>query len=103
MHEYSKFSKRESDFVVVIFPSEGILIQLSSILIIDLSDCVAFVRFRLPPTNRYLESSSLICLKTSLYVTYTYTYIHIHMYIYMYKYIHIIQLSFLTTEMLSLS
>ena len=86
MHEYSKFSKRESDFVVVIFPSEGILIQLSSILIIDLSDCVAFVRFRLPPSNRYLESSSLICLKTSLYViyihTHTHTHTHTHIYIY---------------------
>ena len=101
MHEYSKFSKRESDFVVVIFPSKRILIQLSSILIIDLSNCVAFVRFRLPPSNRYLESSSLICLKTSLYVTYTYTYMY--MYMYMYTYIHITQLSFLTTEMLSLS
>ena len=52
MRGYSKFSKRESDFVLVIFPSEGILIQLSSILIIDLSDCVAFVHFRLPPSNR---------------------------------------------------
>ena len=79
MHEYSKFSKRESDFVVVIFPSEGILIQLSSILKIDLSDCVAFVRFRLPPSNRYL-----ICLKTSLYVTYTYTYIYIYICIHTY-------------------
>ena len=81
MHEYSKFSKRESDFVVVIFPSEGILIRLSSILTIDLSDCVAFVRFRLPPSNRYLESSSLICLKTSLYVIYTHTHTHIYIYI----------------------
>ena len=80
MRGYSKFSKRESDFVVVIFPSEGILIQLSSILKIDLSDCVAFVRFRLPPSNRYLESSSLICLKTSLYVTYIYIYIYIYIY-----------------------
>ena len=70
MRGYSKFSKRESDFVLVVFPSEGILIQLSSILIIDLSDCVAFVRFRLPPSNRYLESSSLTCWKTSLYVIY---------------------------------
>ena len=75
MRGYSKFSKRESDFVLVVFPSEGILIQLSSILIIDLSDCVAFVRFRLPPSNRYLESSSLICWKTSLYVIYIYIYI----------------------------
>ena len=66
MRGYSKFSKRESDFVVVVFPNKGILMQLSSILIIDLSDCVAFVRFRLPPSNRYLESSSLICLKTSV-------------------------------------
>ena len=65
MRGYSKFSKRESDFVVVIFPTEGVLMQLSSILTIDLSDCVAFARFRLPPSNHYLESSSLICLKTS--------------------------------------